>query len=202
MPYVRVTLGKQPSVNISSIKPEVVDPWEQALGLFSTFRWPPANGRLPFMTNHTTYSLFALLLLAHACTPSETRPPTLSRMQAFEPADETAIRQVMADQEKAWDAGDIDGFMKGYADSLCYIGRKGLTCGKAEVTANYKKAYPDSASMGDLTFGVTELLPISGDDAWLTGTWKLVGKDTASGGFTLLWERKAEGWRIIRDHSY
>lgn len=118
-------------------------------------------------------------------------------------SNEAAVRAVMADQERAWDAGDIEGFMAGYAPEICFTGRGGLTCGKADVTADYKKAYPDAASMGDLTFGIGELLFAGDRHAWMTGTWELRRTgDTLDGGFTLLWEKRSEGWLILRDHSY
>lgn len=123
--------------------------------------------------------------------------------RSFTPADDAAIHQVMADQEQAWDRGDITGFMEGYADSVCFIGRRGKSCGKAAVTANYQRSYPDKAAMGDLTFDHLEILPAGADHAWCTGNWRLIRTtDTISGGFSLFWERKAEGWRILRDHTY
>ncbi|MBS1581083.1 MAG: nuclear transport factor 2 family protein [Bacteroidetes bacterium] len=128
---------------------------------------------------------------------------TIGCGRTFTPADEAAIRHVMADQEQAWDRGDIPGFMDGYADSVCFIGKKGSTCGKAAVTANYQRSYPDRAAMGDLTFDRLEVLPGGADHAWCTGRWQLVrAADTLGGGFSLFWEREAEGWRILRDHTY
>ena len=121
----------------------------------------------------------------------------------FSEQDEASIRQVMSMQEKAWDAGDIPGFMEGYADSVCFVSRKGTTCGKAGVTANYLKSYPDKATMGDLTFAGLEVLGAGADHAWCTGSWELIrARDTVGGGFSLLWERTAAGWRILRDHTY
>lgn len=109
----------------------------------------------------------------------------------------------MADQELAWDRGDIPGFMAGYADDICFIGRSGRTCGKDQVTRNYEKNYPDRAAMGDLRFGVQEVLLTDPEHAWVTGTWELFrAVDTVGGGFSLLWRRDSEGWRIIRDHTY
>ncbi len=109
----------------------------------------------------------------------------------------------MAEQEAAWDRGDIPGFMAGYADSVCFTSKRGMTCGKADVTANYLRSYPDPEAMGDLTFGIQEVVMASDAHAWVTGTWELVRtQDTLGGGFSLLWQREDEGWRIIRDHTY
>lgn len=141
--------------------------------------------------------LFCLALVGVACQPAAPPPARI-----FSPADADSIRAVMDRQEKAWDRGDLDDFMAGYSDSTCFIGRKGLTCGKKEVTASYKEAYPDTA-MGDLTFGITELKAAGADHAWLTGTWRLrFPHDTLGGGFSLLWQREGSHWRILRDHSY
>lgn len=117
--------------------------------------------------------------------------------------DDAAIRTVMAEQEAAWDRGDIPTYMEGYADDVCFTSGKDATCGREAVTSNYLRKYPDKAAMGDLTFGINELLPAGNGHAWLTGTWQLVrSADTLGGGFSLLWKKEGRHWRIIRDHSY
>lgn len=124
------------------------------------------------------------------------------RHHSFQPENET-IRAVIAQQERDWDAGDIKAFMNGYSDSVCFISAKGSTCGRAEVTANYLRNYPDKAAMGDLIFDRLEVLPAGDDHAWCTGRWSLVrARDTIGGGFSLFWERGPSGWRILRDHTY
>lgn len=93
--------------------------------------------------------------------------------------------------------------MEGYADRVCFVSSKGTTCGRAAVTANYQQHYPDKAAMGDLHFGDLEILPAGADHAWCTGRWELLRQaDTLGGGFSLLWQRGADGWRILRDHTY
>lgn len=115
----------------------------------------------------------------------------------------TAIRQVMALQEAAWDRGDIPGFMDGYADTVCFIGRNSRTCGREAVEARYLQRYPDKAAMGDLSFGIDEVLLAGERHAWLTGSWELVRTaDTLGGGFSLFWVKGPQGWRIVRDHTY
>ncbi len=117
--------------------------------------------------------------------------------------DMAAIHAVLADQETAWDRGDIPGFMEGYADSVCFISRKGRTCGKQAVTQHYLKSYPDKAAMGDLNFRDLEVMEAGPQHAWCTGTWELLrAQDTVGGGFSLFWTKGPEGWRIVRDHTY
>lgn len=143
--------------------------------------------RIPFLSG----SLAILYLVLGSCGT------------AFTPVDEVAIRDVMARQEQAWDAGDVPGFMEGYADSICFINPDGRTCGKAAVTANYRKRYPDGAAMGDLAFDDLEVIGAGDRNAWVTGRWRLFrAADTLGGGFSLLWQRGPEGWRIVRDQSF
>ena len=140
----------------------------------------------------TCVSVASVVLMMHACQP-------VSGPQAGE----AAIRQVMAEQEAAWDRGDIRGYMAGYAEEVCFIGSRGRTCGREAVARNYGKSYPDKAAMGDLRFVLHEVLPVGGAHAWVTGTWELFRTaDTLSGGFSLLWHKGADGWQILRDHSY
>jgi ketosteroid isomerase-like protein len=117
--------------------------------------------------------------------------------------DVQGIRAVLAEQEAAWDRGDIPGFMEGYADSVCFISPKRRTCGKQAVMRNYLSTYPDQRAMGDLTFTVLDVEPAGPGHAWMAGAWELArAADTLRGGFSLLWERQKAGWRIIRDYSH
>ncbi len=121
----------------------------------------------------------------------------------FSSSDADGIRSTMSQQEKAWNEGDIPGFMQAYDDSACFISLKERTCGKSVVTARYEKHYPDQATMGKLDFGELEILGAGADHAWCTGKWRLVrAQDTLSGGFSLFWVRTPAGWRVLRDHTY
>jgi ketosteroid isomerase-like protein len=109
----------------------------------------------------------------------------------------------MAAQEAAWDRGDIPGFMAWYSDTVCFTSSRGTTCGREAVTANYLRSYPDKDAMGDLAFGLQEVLVLEGGHAWVTGSWQLSRTaDTLSGGFSLLWVKEGDHWRIARDHTY
>ena len=121
-------------------------------------------------------------------------------------ADRARILERMAAQEAAWNAGDLDGFMVAYwkSDSLLFVGSRGPSRGWSTTLANYRRSYPDRASMGTLTFGVEELSFAGEDCALMLGNWRLdrtAGLDTLSGWFSLVWQKRDGDWVIIRDHS-
>jgi ketosteroid isomerase-like protein len=118
--------------------------------------------------------------------------------------DETAIRQVIADQEAAWNRADIEGFMQGYwkSDSLLFVSSRGLTFGWQATLEGYKKGYPDADAMGKLTFTILRLEMLSPENAHVIGKWHLQRtKDEVGGHFTLLWKKIGEKWVIVADHT-
>ncbi|MFZ5999587.1 MAG: YybH family protein [Bacteroidota bacterium] len=137
------------------------------------------------------------LLLILACTSNKTEPVFSAK------EDETTIRSIMARQETAWNAGDLDHFMEGYwkSDSLQFIGRR-ITHGWDSTLASYKRGYPDRSIMGTLKFDLYQFKFIGTDACLVTGRYTLTrAADQPTGMFTLLWRRKPEGWVIVYDHS-
>ena len=117
---------------------------------------------------------------------------------------ETAIRALLAAQTKAWNEGDLVGFMEGYllSDSLLFVGKSGPTYGFTNTLNNYKKGYPDTASMGKLTFTLLALTPIEKKHYRVLGKWSLQrSKGDVSGYFTLLLQKIKGKWFVIQDHS-
>jgi ketosteroid isomerase-like protein len=118
--------------------------------------------------------------------------------------DEAEIRAVMAAQVAAWNRGDIDGFMNGYARSRAteFIAGDKLTRGWQTVRDRYKKKYGSREKMGTLTFSELKITRLSGDAALVIGRWRLARKDDKPHGrFTLLFRRTPDGWRIVHDHT-
>jgi ketosteroid isomerase-like protein len=118
--------------------------------------------------------------------------------------DESAIRQILDNQTAAWNRGDVDGFMKGYweNDSLMFIGKSGVTYGWSNTLKNYKKNYPDTATMGKLAFTLIEVKKLSKEYYHITGKWFLKRSIGDVGGhFTLLFRKINGRWVIISDHS-
>ena len=114
------------------------------------------------------------------------------------------IRSVLQAQQDAWNRGDIDGFMNGYARSAStvFISEDTLRRGWQTVRDRYRKKYSSCAKMGTLTFSHLEITLLSSDSAVASGRWKLNrANDQPHGRFTLILKRLPEGWRIVHDHT-
>lgn len=128
----------------------------------------------------------------------------LSNPVVAQSKDEKAIRQLLDDQNAAWNRGDIDAFMKGYweNDSLMFVGKSGVTYGYNNTLRNYKKGYPDTAAMGKLTFTEIKFNRLSKKYYFIVGKWYLKRSiGDISGHYNLLLEKINGQWVIIVDHS-
>ena len=114
------------------------------------------------------------------------------------------IQSVLNAQQDAWNRGDIDAFMNGYArsPSPVFISGDEVERGWDTVQERYQKKYSDRTKMGTLTFSEIEVTPLSADSAVVLGRWSLQrANDQPHGRFTLVFKRLAEGWRIVLDHT-
>lgn len=114
------------------------------------------------------------------------------------------IRAVMAAQVAAWNRGDIDGFMAGYArsDKTEFVSGEKVTRGWQTVRDRYRKKYDSREKMGRLTFSQIEITPLSADAAIVLGRWRLLLRNEKPHGiFTLIFRSTPAGWRIIHDHT-
>lgn len=115
-----------------------------------------------------------------------------------------AVLKVLDTQRRAWNKGDLDGFMQTYwkSDSLLFVGHNGPKYGWQTTLDNYRKSYPDKAAMGMLSFDIKEVRFITAQDAFVLGAWHLQRqKDQPKGFFTLLLRQINGEWIIIADHS-
>ena len=114
------------------------------------------------------------------------------------------ISEAMNEQEVAWNNGDLDAFMLGYweNDSLTFIGKSGVNKGWVTTLNNYKKSYPDTSSMGQLTFTNLEMNKLGENHACVIGKWHLQRSIGDIGGhYSLIWRKIDGNWVIISDHS-
>ena len=118
--------------------------------------------------------------------------------------DELAIRQLLDDQVKAWNQGNLESFMQGYwkNDSLMFIGKSGINWGWQKTLENYKRGYPDTTAMGKLSFDIIVMKKLSPEYFYVVGKWMLKRSiGDLSGHYNLLFRKINGSWLIIADHS-
>jgi uncharacterized protein (TIGR02246 family) len=149
------------------------------------------------MNRQTVLLVLALLLLL----------PAPFFAQKLPAKDQQAILDILSRQQAAWNAGNLEAFMKGYweSDSLMFIGSRGLTYGWQATLSNYQRSYPDRASMGKLKFDILKVKKLGKKSALVVGKWQLQrdakDKEDLSGHFSLTWRKLKGGWVIVADHS-
>ena len=114
------------------------------------------------------------------------------------------IQSVLSAQQDAWNRGDIDAFMNGYAQSAStvFVSEDEVRRGWETVRDRYRIRYSDRAKMGTLSFSDIEVTVLSPDAAVVLGRWRLKrANDEPKGRFTLIFKRLPEGWRIVHDHT-
>jgi uncharacterized protein (TIGR02246 family) len=114
------------------------------------------------------------------------------------------IQSVLRAQQDAWNRGDIDAFMNGYARSrsTVFVSDDQVRRGWETVRERYRQKYSNRARMGTLAFSDLEVTMLSPEAAVVLGRWTLKrAKDEPHGRFTLILKRLPEGWRIVHDHT-
>lgn len=114
------------------------------------------------------------------------------------------IENSLALQQIAWNKGDIEAFMQYYwkDEALLFLGKSGPTYGWQNTLDNYKKGYPDKATMGSLDFKIVKIEKLSKKIYQVVGKWHLSRmKDEVGGYFTLLWKKIDGQWVIVQDHT-
>jgi len=132
-------------------------------------------------------------MAAFVCAAPEQRPNSV-----------TEIQSILTAQQDAWNRGDIDGFMNGYARSAStvFVSEDEVRRGWETVRDRYRIRYSDRAKMGALSFSDIEVTILSPDAAVVLGRWRLKrANDEPHGRFTLIFKHVPEGWRIIHDHT-
>jgi uncharacterized protein (TIGR02246 family) len=145
----------------------------------------------------TALLLVAITALSVAAQSSTTPTKHESRTIA-------AVRAVLDAQSQAWNGGDIEGYMDGYARSpdTVFVSGDSVSRGWQTVLDRYRKKYDTRDKMGVLTFSDLEITPIGNDAAIALGRWRLQrANDEPHGRFTLLFRKTKRGWKIVHDHS-
>lgn len=146
-----------------------------------------------------------LLLFSAAIFASPIHDSVHAQAQSKRDAKSIAeVRAVLEAQRDAWNRGDIEAYMDGYArtSDIVFISGDSVTRGWQTVHDRYKKNYDSREKMGTLTFSDLETNVLSSDAAVTIGRWHLQrANDEPHGRFTLILRRLKQGWRIVHDHT-
>jgi ketosteroid isomerase-like protein len=144
-------------------------------------------------TRRTLPIICSILMAPFVCAAAEQPSNSASEIQS-----------VLSAQQDAWNRGDIDAFMNGYARSAStvFVSEDEVGRGWETVRERYRVKYSDRAKMGTLSFSDIEVTMHSPDAAVALGRWRLKrANDEPHGRFTLIFKRLPEGWRIVHDHT-
>ena len=119
-------------------------------------------------------------------------------------SEEAAVRSVLEEQVREWNAGNLTGFMETYAKSkrTRFASGGDIFLGWQTVFDRYRARYSDRAAMGTLRFSDLDITLFGPDSALAFGRWHLQReKDAPNGVFSLILRKLPEGWRIVHDHT-
>jgi uncharacterized protein (TIGR02246 family) len=123
----------------------------------------------------------------------------------FTAADRSAVEALLARQQAAWNRGDLRAYMEAYARTpeLIFTSGSKIRSGWDETLAAYQKRYgANPGGMGRLSFEVIRVQAVGADGVVVLGRWRLTDTPQAGSGiFSVVVQRRPEGWRIVHDHT-
>jgi uncharacterized protein (TIGR02246 family) len=143
----------------------------------------------------------AVLLLAGAAACATAQPAP----QAGGGDDARQIEAVLQESARAWNRGDLDGFLLPYLDSpqTTYIARD-VVRGVPAIRESYATSwFRGGTPAGQLGYDRIETRMLGRDYALAVGHWTVTraSQPPLGGIFSLTFMRTPQGWRIIHDHS-
>jgi beta-aspartyl-peptidase (threonine type) len=146
-----------------------------------------------------------LVVIALAGCRGSARPTTA----ASPSSDSAALTRLIAAQldrsAQDWNRGDLDGFLSDYApeSTTTFIDGRRARAGMGFIRENYAPRFAPGARRDSLHFEELKVRGLSPTLALVTARFILQrgSEVTASGPFTLVMERRPEGWKILHDHS-
>jgi len=135
---------------------------------------------------------FLLLLIPILCYPQADQK------------EQEAILNVLHDQQAAWNAYDLEGYMDSYWKSpeLTFYGSSGVVKGWQNTLERYRKSYPSREHFGTLELKVNHMSKIGRKDYTVMGEYHLERPVGNARGIFMLVVKKIKGsWTIVADTS-
>ena len=119
-------------------------------------------------------------------------------------ADAGAILAELAGSADGWNEADLQKHVAMYVDSVTFMTRQGPRPGADQIATTMESSYFENGKpRQQLSFDNIVQRALGPDHVLMTGNFHLRGGglDEQQGWFTLVWQRTAEGWRVLHDHS-
>jgi ketosteroid isomerase-like protein len=119
-------------------------------------------------------------------------------------ATEQEIKKLLHESASSWNRGDLNGHLADNADSIRFMTSKGPIVGKQRTADALRRSFfRDGKPIQQLRFEQVSIDRLGDRHALVVGRFVLEGggQPEHSGWFSTVWERQAEGWRVIHDHS-
>lgn len=148
----------------------------------------------------------SVLVVATLAACSGGAVPVTAPSPSAEPV--ALTRLVTAQLERAaqdWNRGDLEAFLSDYApeSTTTYVDGRRARSGIDFIRGVYAPRFSAGARRDSLHFEEVAVRPLSATLALVTARYILQrgAGISASGPFTLVMERRPEGWKILHDHS-
>lgn len=122
---------------------------------------------------------------------------------AASPIDKDESVAVLTAQAGQWNRGDLEAFVATYWDGpeLTFYGKSGLSRGRSELLATYRRSYPTAKERGQLAFEIVDFQPLGAEHALLLGKYRIEGEVPSRGVFSLVLTRQDGHIVILHDHT-
>lgn len=145
--------------------------------------------------------LSVVLLIGLFCAP-------MSGDAVSAPSAQAEIQQALDASAADWSQGKLGDFMTLYDDSpeTLFVGGDKIVSGYHEIQSRYAAhcGEGDAEAMGRLKVDIVQLRQLAPTTVFVVIRYHLKMSDSpteASGLSTLVFQKKAPGWRIVSDHS-
>jgi uncharacterized protein (TIGR02246 family) len=104
----------------------------------------------------------------------------------------------------AFNAGDLEGHVEVYDESVTYMTQAGPRLGPATIVSSFRARFLEAGRPTQaLREEETSIRFLSPDSALMAGRYVLSGgrAPDSTGWFTLVWLRTEGAWKVVHDHS-
>jgi ketosteroid isomerase-like protein len=144
-------------------------------------------------------SLLCALLLSACASGQNTSTASIPTGSDVPPH----LVRLMHESAVAWNRQDLDAFLSTYSNDAVFMGNP-PTVGLSSIRERYQRTYfaPGKPRL-NLAFDELQTTMLGPNHALMTGRCILTDPDNKQSfcRFTLIWERRPEGWKMIHDHS-